>query len=112
MSTFRLESWTLPAANLGPENPLPVIHKAADIHANVKVDQYVSRGEMRPGRNVILLKICQNEQVADWTVDWKFQLRVCDATGTAILSLDRPPTATAASKTPTDKTAANGAAAK
>jgi hypothetical protein len=35
-----------------------------------------------------------------WTVEWEFQLRVCDATGTAILSTGRPatPKAEAATK--------------
>ena len=28
----------------------------------------------------------QNEQTEQWTVEWEFQLRVCDATGTAIVS--------------------------
>ena len=53
------------------------------------MDQYVSTGVLKPGRNVILLKVCQNEQDQSWAQDWKFQLRVCDATGTAVLSRDR-----------------------
>ncbi len=61
-------------------------------HANGTMDQYVGRGELRSGRNVILLKICQNEQKEEWAQDWKFQLRVCDSSGKAILSTDRPPT--------------------
>ena len=40
---------------------------------------------LRSGRNVILLKICQNEQTQTWAQDWDFQFRVCDAIGTAIL---------------------------
>ena len=38
------------------------------------------------------MKVCQNEEVKDWTKEWEFQLRVCDATGTAILAKDRPAT--------------------
>lgn len=64
-------------------------------HNNIAMDQYVGRGELRSGRNVILLKICQNEQTEDWAQDWKFQCRVCDASGKAILSIDRPATITA-----------------
>jgi hypothetical protein len=41
---------------------------------------------LKKGGNTILVKACQNEQVEDWTVQWQFQLRVCDATGTAIRS--------------------------
>ena len=53
-------------------------------HANVRMDQYVARGQLHAGRNVLLLKVCQNEQTEDWARDWKFQLRVCDATGGAV----------------------------
>jgi len=64
---------------------------SADVyHANGTMDQYVGRGELKKGRNVILLKICQNEQKEDWAQDWKFQLRACDSSGKAILSTDRP----------------------
>ena len=70
-------------------------------HANGTMDQYTGRGELKPGKNVILLKICQNEQTEEWAQDWKFQLRVCDASGKAILSTDRPP-----AKAPATSTAA------
>jgi hypothetical protein len=36
------------------------------------------------GMNVILLKVCQNEQTEDWAQDWKFQLRVSDSSGAAV----------------------------
>lgn len=58
-------------------------------HANTSLDQYLARGQLKKGRNVILLKIAQNEQTEPWAQDWKFQLRVCDSIGTAILSQDR-----------------------
>ena len=51
---------------------------------------------LKAGKNTILVKVCQNEDVKDWTKEWEFQLRVCDATGTAILGKDRPPTPKAA----------------
>jgi hypothetical protein len=41
MSTLRIESLTLPAANAGPENPLPVLSKGGDLHASIKVDDSV-----------------------------------------------------------------------
>ncbi len=68
-----------------------LLSSAEVYHANGTMDQYVGRGELRPGRNLILLKICQNEQTETWAQDWKFQLRVCDSTGKAMLSTDRPP---------------------
>jgi hypothetical protein len=58
-------------------------------HAGSKMDQYIAHGTLTPGRNVILLKICQNAMKEDWAQDWEFQFRVCDASGTAVLSLDR-----------------------
>jgi hypothetical protein len=48
--------------------------------------------KLNKGKNTLLVKACQNEQTQDWTVQWEFQLRVCDATGTAILATDRKPT--------------------
>lgn len=59
-------------------------------HANSHIDQYIGRSKLLRGRNSILVKIAQNEQTEQWAQDWKFQLRVCDAIGTAILSQDRP----------------------
>lgn len=58
-------------------------------HSGSKMDQYVGRGVLKPGKNLILLKICQNEQTENWAQEWDFHFRVCDATGTAILSQDR-----------------------
>ena len=59
-------------------------------HANATIDQYISKGRLKRGKNTILLKLCQNEQTEAWAQEWTFQLRVCDAIGTAILSQDRP----------------------
>jgi tetratricopeptide (TPR) repeat protein len=55
-------------------------------HAGSSIDQYVGRGQLKTGRNTILVKICQNEQTDSWAQDWVFQLRVCDELGTAVLS--------------------------
>jgi len=58
-------------------------------HSGSQLDQYVARGVLQPGRNLILVKICQNEQTQDWARYWGFQLRVCDRIGGAVLSTDR-----------------------
>ena len=58
-------------------------------HAGSQLDQYAAPAVLRPGRNLILIKVCQNAQTQDWAEPWWFQLRVCDATGGAILSADR-----------------------
>ena len=60
-------------------------------HAGTSMDQYTGRGRLKAGTNWIVLKICQNEQTESWAQAWEFQLRVCDSTGAAILSVDRPP---------------------
>jgi hypothetical protein len=52
-----------------------------EYHRGMLFDQYPVRGELRAGENVILLKICQNEQTEDWAQDWEFQFRICDTAG-------------------------------
>lgn len=69
-----------------------LIFAREEYHRGMNLDQYRMRGTLKPGRNVILIKVCQNEQTEDWAQRWEFQFRVCDATGTAILSADRPAT--------------------
>lgn len=64
-----------------------------EYHRAMELDQYKVRGKVKPGKNVILLKICQNEQTEEWAQRWQFQLRVCDRAGTAI-----PPAATVAGR--------------
>ncbi len=61
-----------------------------EYHRGMRLDQYRLKANLKQGRNVIMLKLCQNEQMENWTKEWQFQLRVCDATGTAILSTTRP----------------------
>ena len=53
-------------------------------HASEAIDQYVATAEFREGTNTVLVKCCQNEQTEPWAVDWKFQLRICDALGSPL----------------------------
>ena len=57
-----------------------------EYHRGMKLDQYKLPCQLKKGKNTILVKCCQNEQTETWTVEWQFQLRICDATGTAILA--------------------------
>ena len=57
-----------------------------EYHRGMAIDQYRVRGELKPGANTILLKLCQNEQTDDWAQRYEFQLRVADLSGIAILS--------------------------
>lgn len=68
------------------------VGRFAVYHAGEELDQYIVHGKLKKGENTILLKILQNEMKESWAQDWKYQFRVCDAAGTAILSTDRPPT--------------------
>jgi len=57
-----------------------------EYHRGQKMDQYKLKCHLKKGPNVLLMKCCQNEQTENWTVEWEFQLRICDATGTAVLA--------------------------
>ena len=57
-----------------------------EYHTSAEIDQYPMPAQLLPGRNTILVKVCQNELVKEWTEEWEFQLRVTDALGTPIAS--------------------------
>jgi hypothetical protein len=57
-----------------------------EYHRGQQMDQYKMKCRLKKGANTVLVKCCQNEQKEQWTVEWEFQLRVCDSTGTAILA--------------------------
>ena len=63
-----------------------------EYHRGMRIDQYRLPISLTKGKNTLLIKVCQNEQREDWTVQWQFQLRVCDSTGTALLASNRLPT--------------------
>jgi len=66
-----------------------LLYTRNEYHHGTQLDHYIAKGKLAAGRNRILLKVCQNEQTEPWTAAWKFQIRACDATGTAILSTTR-----------------------
>lgn len=57
-----------------------------EYHRGASLDQYKVPVKLQAGRNVLLLKVCQNEQTEEWAQDWKYQLRVCTKSGSAVLS--------------------------
>ncbi len=57
-----------------------------EYHRGAKLDQYKLPITLKAGKNTLLVKCSQNEQTEQWTVEWEFQLRICDSTGTAIAS--------------------------
>lgn len=70
-----------------------------EYHFDSEIDQYSMPAQLQAGRNVILVKVCQNEQLEDWTNEWDFQLRVTDALGTPIMSATQTATAEASTIT-------------
>ncbi|MBT4667368.1 MAG: hypothetical protein HOB63_12715, partial [Opitutae bacterium] len=63
-----------------------------EYHRGQRIDQYVFSAKLKKGKNEILVKFCQNEQEQSWTKQWEFQLRLTDASGTAVLAGNRLPT--------------------
>jgi hypothetical protein len=61
-----------------------LLHAHGFYHDGVAFDQYVMHAALQAGRNVILLKICQNEQTEEWARLWDFQLRICDQHGVGV----------------------------
>jgi hypothetical protein len=64
-----------------------------EYHHGSRMDAHVAAVTLKPGRNEILLKVCQNEQTEDWAQAWQFQFRICDAVGGATpvkVAGDRP----------------------
>ncbi len=57
-----------------------------EYHRGVEIDQYRLTADLKPGKNVLLIKCCQNEQKEDWTKEWEFQVRITDAEGTPLAS--------------------------
>lgn len=55
-----------------------------EYHHGYKLDQHRAKVMLKSGTNEIMLKILQDDRTFDWTVEWEFQCRVCDAIGGAI----------------------------
>lgn len=69
-----------------------------EYHRGFAIDQYRVTAQLKPGRNVILLKVLQNEQEEDWAQRYRYQIRICDGAGSAIL----PAKTTSTSRTTTE----------
>ncbi|EDL56031.1 hypothetical protein, partial [Gimesia maris] len=57
-----------------------------EYHRGMVMDQYSVPVTFKPGKNVILLKLCQNEQTESWAQRYQFQLRIARPSGTGVLS--------------------------
>ncbi|MBN8281415.1 MAG: hypothetical protein J0M16_12465, partial [Gammaproteobacteria bacterium] len=62
-----------------------------EYHRGAEIDQYRLPVDLKAGRNTLLVKLTQNEQKEEWTVEWEFQLRITDPSGRVLRSA--PPAA-------------------
>lgn len=60
-----------------------------EYHRGAEMDQYRMPVDLKAGRNTLLVKLTQNEQKEEWTVEWEFQLRITDPTGRVIRPVAR-----------------------
>ena len=60
------------------------IYEKDEYHHGKRHDQHVAKVTLKPGKNEILVKVCQNNQTDSWAQEWDFALRVCDFTGAAL----------------------------
>ncbi|HXD87145.1 MAG TPA: hypothetical protein VN641_11665 [Urbifossiella sp.] len=72
---------------LGSPNALQVflngkkLFEREEYHHGATMDYHIGKGELKAGPNVLLVKICQNNQRDAWAQSWQFQARLCDASG-------------------------------
>jgi hypothetical protein len=66
-----------------------LVLERGDAYTGMQLDHYTAKARLKPGRNVILLKVGQDEAPPQLPPMLRFQLRVCDADGAAVLAADR-----------------------
>jgi hypothetical protein len=66
-----------------------LVLERGDAYTGMKLDHYLARARLKPGKNVLLLKVAQDEPPPQLPAALRFQLRVCDAGGKAVLASDR-----------------------
>jgi hypothetical protein len=55
-----------------------------EYHSGAYLDQHTATVKLNKGRNEILLKVCQNDNPAEWAKPWGFAARLSDSTGKAV----------------------------
>lgn len=50
-------------------------------HQGKSRDQYAGKLTLKKGSNVVLVKVCQDNQQPPWAKDWSVSARLCDETG-------------------------------
>lgn len=57
------------------------LYAREEYHHGSPFDASIGKGTLKKGENVLVLKVCQNNQTESWAQNWFFQMRVCDETG-------------------------------
>lgn len=52
-----------------------------EYHHGAPFDAHIGKGKLKKGENVIVLKVCQDDEKEPWAQVWQFQIRLCDETG-------------------------------
>jgi hypothetical protein len=66
-----------------------LVLERGDAYTGMQLDHYVARARLKAGKNIILLKVTQDEPPPPLPPMLRFQLRVCDAGGKAVLAAGR-----------------------
>jgi hypothetical protein len=61
-----------------------------DAYTGMRMDNYIAKIKLKAGKNVILVKVCQDIPPSPLPKNCRFQLRICDDCGGAVLSTARP----------------------
>lgn len=65
-----------------------LVLERGDAYTGMQLDHYVAKARLKAGKNVLLLKVAQDEPPPQLPPVLRFQLRVCDAGGKAVLPAD------------------------
>jgi len=87
---FNAESARPAELRLGSENAWKLwvngqlVFSRNEYHRGREIDQYRLPINLHAGRNTLLVKVCQDAAVEEWTEEWQFQLRITDTLGTPV----------------------------
>ncbi len=60
------------------------VYVREEYHSGSFIDQHTATVKLVKGKNEILVKVCQNDNPAEWAKPWGFAARLSDSTGQAI----------------------------
>jgi hypothetical protein len=69
-----------------------------EYHHGNPLDAHAGKGVLKKGENVVVLKVCQNDQTEVWAQAWQFQMRLCDDTGGPLSGVTQKVTEAGATK--------------